>query len=200
MADVDDVIRVACRQEFQGRDDVVNVMHWAIGTMPTPATDAAIMADLGNIISKIYLEVATWISNEVDIIDLSFYNVTDDQPVGVTSWPGPYSGGASAGEALPAQITAMLLLPTNVKRTIGRIYLPVMTEGAQDAGEWVAGVHTDVDTMGSFLLAPTEGDLFGGFYRYGVLKRSTGILHFPTSMRLASQAATQRRRKVGRGS
>lgn len=200
MAEVDDVLRVACRQQYAGVDDQVNVMHWVIGAMPTPATDASIMADIADLISEAFQTIDQYISDNVDAVDMAFYNVTQDEPVGVVAWGGGYSGGTGTGEALPTHDTALVLLPTSVKRRIGRIYLPTMTEGAQGSGAWVAGVVTAVDAFGSYLTTAQVGGVFGGTYRYTVYGRSDGSQSWPTLVRLAPRVAVQRRRKRGRGS
>lgn len=196
----DDIIRVACRQEWDGREDVVNVFHYMAGEILGGATDAQLMVDIGKIVSKQFDEVKSYISGDCGTVDISFYNVTDDSPVGVTDWPGPYSGGTSGGETLPPQITAMLLLPTAVKRRMGRVYLPPMSEASQAGGRWVAGVQTAASAFMSTMLTAQEGDESGTFFRYIVWSRAQGEGSFPTYGRLAAIAATQRRRKSGRGS
>lgn len=200
MTNVGDVIRVACRQKYDGIDDQVNVMHWVIGTLPTPDTDAALMADIGGIISSFFGTIQAQIVNNVTTTDLTFYNVSDDSPIGQTAWPGTYNGGTGSGEGLPLHDSALLLLPTNVKRTIGRIYLPTMLEASQNDGLWVAAVHTAVDAAAGYLLTTQEGPEFGAMIRYAVWKRSASEYVFPTSARLVAQVAVQTRRKRGRGS
>lgn len=198
--DPGDIIRVSCRQRYAGIDDQVNVLHFQITTVPTPNTDAQIMADLGEHISSMFSEISSHISTSVDAVDLTFYNVSNDNPIGVIGWPGPYDGGTASGDSLPSHDTFLLLLPTGLKRTIGRIYLPTMSEASQNGGVPAAGVVTAADTFASYLIGPQVPGGGGTEAFYVVRKRAAGTNHAPTSARLASHMAVQRRRKRGRGS
>lgn len=200
MTGATDIVRVSCRQSFDGVEDQVNVFHFIVQTVPDPNTEANIMADLGDIISTAFEALEGQIVNNVQPVDMTFYNVSDDVPIGVTTWPGPYSGGTGSGEGLPPHDSALVILPVGAKRTQGRIYLPTMLEASQNDGVWVAGVHTAVDAFLSLLLDIQTGTPGGGEYQYGIWKRSNTTMHYPYSGRLSSQVAVQRRRKRGRGS
>lgn len=200
MVAVFDVIRVAARHRYDTTDDQVNVLHFSVHTVPTPNTDANVMADLGALLSNVYTSVQAHIADEVKAIDLSFYNLTQDAPIGQITWPGSYDGGTATGEPLPTHDTALLLMKTSVKRTQGRIFLPTFTEAAQNGSNWTAAVHTAVDAMASMLLIEQVGEEAGGEYQYGIYKRSTGAMVFPTSAILSDIVAVQKRRKRGRGS
>lgn len=200
MVAVFDVIRVAARQSASLVNDQVNVMHFSVHTVPTPNTDAQVMTDIGTIVSTCFAEIESFIPTIIDPIDLTFYNVTTDAPMGQITWPGPYNGGTASGEVLPLHDSALLLMQTSVKRTVGRIYLPTFTEASQNTSQWVAGVVTAVDSFASMLLVDTVPTASNGEYRYGVYKRGTGAMAFPNSARLAKSVAVQTRRKPGRGS
>jgi hypothetical protein len=94
----------------------------------------------------------------------------------------------------------MVLLPTGVKRTIGRIYLPTSPEAAQSGGIPTSAAFTAVDAMASFLIGGVGGDVFNSEFHYVVHSRGSGNQYPALSARLAPFVAVQRRRKRGRGS
>lgn len=195
-----DIIRVAARQRFDATDDIVNVLHFAIEGVPTPNTDASVMQDIAELISEAYALIASKITTRVVAVDLTFYNIDTDSPMGQRTWDPAYTGGTGSGESMPSHDSCLVLLQTAVKRTQGRIYLPPFTEAQQSGGEWVTGVYTAVDAFLSVLIGPWSGGTFTGEYMYGVHKRSSGATAFPNSGRISTLVAVQTRRKLGRGS
>lgn len=194
-----DIIRVACRQETNGSDDVINVFHFAVQLPPTPNTDSALLSDISTHMSQAYSQIETHLSNGLVAVDITVYSVSDDRPIGVSAWGAGYTGGTASGEGLPAADCLLVLFPTSVKRTIGRTYLSPFTEGAQAYGLWNSTVRIAVEDFVAELRA-TNALPNGGEYIYGVYKRSDGLLYEPTSSRSVAVIAYQRRRKPGRGS
>lgn len=193
------ILRVACRQLYGGTDDNVNVFHFGVATIPTPNTDAALLADVAEKMSAAYAELASSLSTSLAATDITVYNVSQDVPHGVTAWGAGYSGGTGSGEGMPHADCMLVLIPTSVKRTVGRIYLSPFTEGAQANGLWNSTVRIAAESFYDTLVDPTA--LTNGLVlQFGIYKRSDGLLYQPASMRTQPRTAYQRRRKPGRGS
>ena len=194
-----DMLRVACSQQTGDSDDNINVFHFGVSLPPTPNTDNALLSDISTKISLIYSQIEGVLSNGLTAVDITVYSVSDDRPIGVTAWGAGYSGGLGSGEGMPAADCLLVLLPTSVKRTIGRVYLSPFTEGGQAFGTWTSTLRTTVQDFIAELLAIDPGPN-GSILNYGVYKRSDGLLYEPTASRTVPIVAYQRRRKPGRGS
>jgi len=193
------ILRVACRQEYIGTDDNINVFHLGVASPPTPNDDAALLSDISTFMGQVYSQIASHLSGGLDAVDITVYNISQDMPHGVTAWGSGYTGGTGAGESMPPADCLLVLVPTSVKRTIGRIYLSPFLEGDQSAGVWNSTVRLAVaDFMGELMSAPTLPN--GSEFQYGVYKRSDGLLYEPASWRSVARTAYQRRRRPGRGS
>lgn len=194
-----DILRVACRQTYDGTEDVINVFHFGVANPPTPNTDAALLADISLFMSVAYDQLESFLSSALEATDITVYNVTDDRPHGVTAWGGGYDGGNAVGEGLPVPDCLLVLYPTSVKRTVGRTYLSPFTESSQAGGRWNSTVRAAVEGFVNALTDTGAGPA-GLELQFGVYKRSTGLLYEISSFRTQEVVAYQRRRKPGRGS
>jgi len=196
---VGDIIRVAARQSWDVTEDVVNVFHFNIVAVPSPNTAAALLEDIGEHLSTAWAEIAPDLTNLLDPVDISVFNVSDDAPIGVGSWGAGYVGGTGSGEAMPPADALLILNSTGVKRRIGRIYLGGTLESQQAGGVWTAGMVADA---GAFNAALTDLTTLsnGTQVQYIVYSRSGGVGSLVVSSRVVRQTAYQLRRKRGRGS
>lgn len=193
-----DVLRCTCRCSFDITEDIINVLHLEVVTAPTPNDDASLLADLSELLGTNYTAIQAEQSTSLDAVDITVYNITDDRPIGVTSW-ATYTGGTSGGEALPPTDALLVLLDTGVKRRQGRIYFGGFTEAQQNAGIWVAGVRTDAAVLAYEMTQPQVlGQL--GQYNLIVWSPTDGDAYPITTIRAQPIVAVQKRRKRGRGS
>jgi hypothetical protein len=196
---VGDILRVAARHTFRSVDDMVNVFHCTTVTVPGPNTNAALLADISEWVSRAYTSVQAHLQNDLVATDIAVFNVSDDSPVGVVSWSGGYSGGTGSGQALPLAVAALALISTTAKRTQGRLYLSGLGEGELNDSLWdatfVAAYAAMIDTI-----VDLDTETNGFQHVYGVWKRSDGQMYAVSSIRIQTIPAYQRRRKPGRGS
>jgi len=195
---LNDIIRVAARHAWAGVDDIINVYHFRVAIVPTPLSDDLLRADLATKLSTTYDDIQANMSNQVDALDITSYNVTQDYPIGVTGWTAPYVGGTGTGESLPQGCGPLVKWLTAVKRTQGRTYMPPVMEGNQDGGSLTLGTVTQYLTFAANLLAGTAGPNGYGFQLI-VYKRSLGVAVTITSAAVSGLIAYQRRRKLGVG-
>lgn len=196
---VGNILRVAARMENNGVDDIINVMHFGVAAVPTPNNDAALLADISEHLSAAYNQIQGFLSNSMQSVDITVYNVSQDIPHGVTAWTTDFNGGSGSGEGMPPADCLLILVPTSVKRTVGRIYVSPLQESAQSGGIWNSTVRAAAEAFYVELVNATPWTN-GAAFQYGVYKRSDGLLYQPASMRTQAQVAYQRRRKPGRGS
>ena len=195
---LNDIVRVAFKQEYGGIDDVVNVMQFKVTTVPGLGGDALFLADVGELAGALWAELESNIPTGLKPVDIEVYNLTDDSPVGIASWSG-YTGGGSSADAMPLADCLLIIAPTTVKRTQGRIYLSPWSEGSQADGIWGAGAQILAEAFYSILSTEFVGSQGYGL-TYGVYSRSGGVLNLPTGFRVQPRTAYQLRRKPGRGS
>lgn len=196
---VGDILRVAVRHKWENVDDIVNVLHFGVATAPTPNDEASLLEDVSEMIGDAWLNIEAHLCNNVSAYDIAVWNVSDDAPVGATSFGAGYAGGTSGGECMPAAAAALVLLNTSVKRTQGRIYLAAFSEGDQVDGEWQGSLIADIGGLVDALRFPGATPN-GTVLQYGVLKRSDGLLYQTNTVRVQPIIAYQLRRKPGRGS
>lgn len=196
---VGDIIRVAARCEWNNTDDVVNTFHFEIFTVPTGGSEAAFMEDLSDHIAISYAFIEGNQNTGLVAADITAFNVTQDAPLGITSWSAFYTGGTSAGEALPAFNAALILWRTNVKNRQGRTFIGGLNETQQNGGFLVSGA---VSALNNFTATIREStDLANGTdIRLVVYSRTTGERSIPTLASVRPIVAIMSRRKPGRGS
>ena len=196
--EVGDILRGSFRQKWDGVDDVVNVYHFLIDVAGT-SDDEDFLAGITQAVNLAYTEVESHLANNLQATVVDWFNVTQDTPLGQRSWGSGYSGGTGTGEALPTTAAALILLPTAKKRTQGRVYLGPFLEAAQSDSRWTGTVLTALADFATQLVLPTTVTN-DGEARYVVYSRAQGDAHIPTSRRIVDIVASQRRRRLGRGS
>lgn len=196
---LNDVVRIAARHKWDTVSDVVNVYYAQVTTVPGLGGDALFMQDVAEWLGLAYSEIQPQISARNLAIDINGYNVTDDAPLPAVSWGAGYDGGSGTGESLPPGNAALVLWRTGVKRTVGKTYLPPMTEGVQADGRITSGTFSAIE---SFIDAMRNNGAMGNGYgmTLGVYKRSGGVMAVITSASPSLVVAYQRRRRQGTGS
>jgi len=196
---IGDVLRVAAIQKFNAIDDVVNVLHFGVTAVPTPNDDATLLSDLASRVGSAWVMMQSQLVNNLEPDNLTVFNVTQDAPVGITSWGGGYTGGTSVGEAIPLFSAALVLLSTAVKRKQGRIYIGGLSEAANNDGELPAGTQTDIaQCVDALMNNGPEPDGWDGTLT--VYSRGSGIPSPITTVRIQPLIARMGSRKPGRGS
>lgn len=194
-----DILRCTLRHKYLGVHDHINVVHLIYDTVATPNTEAAVLEDLGNAFGVAFALAEGLLITRLDAVDIAIYNVTDDTPVGVTSWAGGYTGGTSASEGLPFDDAAVAVFYTGVKRRIGKMYIGGLTESQQDDGQLAGGAISALGDLTAYLLE-MDGGANGGIYKYVVWSRKFDTFSLPTTIHIQPVVAQQERRKPGRGS
>lgn len=196
--DVGDVIEVILNGRFQATDEMVNVFQAEMVTVPLGTA-----AETITWVSEWTIAGMTALVSQVSVLytipTIDVFNLTQQTFLGQFTTT---LGGADAGEALPPQVTALVMARTTTLRVEGRKYLPVFGEAQQVAGRWTAGAQAAMTAFGAVWVDPfidTAGTIGQGVIVTklgGVMTASHNIL----ATRIIIDARTQRRRTVGRGS
>lgn len=194
-----DILRVALRQKWAGTDDMINVIHYRVDTAPAGFAESDVLEDLSDGLSTKWGAIDSHLSDNLEPIDMSVYNITQDQPVGTIGWTTDYNGGAATGDSLPTFCAALIFFPTYVKRRVGRLFIGGLSEAAGSAGFLGSAVVSAMLNFGTSLLSLTGGPN-SGEYTLVVYSRSAGVATVPAFARATNLIAIQQRRKRGRGS
>lgn len=194
-----DLLRIAVRQRWAGTDDIVNVYHYEVFTVPVGGAEEDVLEDLADGLSVNYAILQSSTSDNLDPVDISVYNITQDGPVGVTTFTPDYTGGTATGDSLPTFTAGLIFFPTTVKRRVGRVFIGGLSEATGSAGFLAGATVTVLQTFGTAMLSLSGGPN-NGAYRLVVYSRSNGVFSVPTFARVAPLYAIQQRRKRGRGS
>ena len=191
-----DVVRVTAKMVVAS-EDVVNVYHWQNAGAAT-VSDAAVHAALASAIDTAMTYLLTWIPDTETFTTIESFNVSADAPMVEAPWPTLTVGGAIL-DRMPSQVAALLTFPTGTARSLGKKYLGVFSEGANDAfGQPTAALQAALASYVAEILTTvvvSGEDFVVGHYRYATflfIRWLSGIVELVWS--------TQRRRKKGSGS
>lgn len=193
---VGDVVQITARLRYGGVDAIENIFY--VRHEGTAAVDAAtFITQAGLYMESCYTTLQLDLSDDVQYEDITYYNVTQDYPMGQEEWPSLTAGTATV-DATATQVAFQVNFTTQIKRTQGRKYIGVLTEASVNAGGIVA--PTTVTALKNFALAVLSNFSVGAeSFEVGHVKASTGAWIPWIGYSVPLLVATQRRRKQGVG-
>lgn len=194
-----DILRVAAKQLWNGIDDHVNVFHLEVVTPPSPNSDAAALQDISELVADAFSNLAGDFCNNLSADVIQVYNITQDRPIGVTSWDAAYTGGTGSADCMPPDDAVLVLLDTGVKRRQGRMNFSAITEANQADGHWLAGVRSNAAVVPGVMLVPFASTN-GGVFVLVVWSKTDGVAYPIFTIRAQELVADMPSRKAGRGS
>jgi len=191
-----DIMRVTCKFSAAS-NQIQNVFHaqW-LGTVPV--SDGGMLTQLANRLDTIYKLIDDYLTDDMSADTIDAWNVTQDYPMGVTTWP-TLTGGLGTGAVTSWQSCALLLLYTAAPRSQGRKYLGILTEAAiTNASELESLAGLAVLQFGIDLLVPVPaGD---GYVNFGTYRKEPFRFAPFTTPGVSTVVRSQNRRQPGRGS
>ena len=149
-----DVLRVAARLSSGTATDVVNVFHFKL-VAAAPIPDNTIGSECGDNLEAIYTPLVAHIPTTVTFEDINVFNVTQDRPLGVFTWPTLLTGNKGVDHKMPAQLSAMVRFPTGYSKSWGRKFFGPFSEAANtENGTIEAALLTVLGTVALEVLAP----------------------------------------------
>lgn len=196
---VNDVIRVTARLEWNGAVDVQNTFT-ARCSAAGGVTDSNAKADLAEWVDDIYTALNSIMPTSLDYIDIDFFNITQDVPMGVDFWPTLTVGGGGTDEVAATGVAYVITAFTNVVRVHGRKFFgPVISGGIVD-GVFSSGVMTALASAMAIWIAPFNGGTSGEPWVPGVWSRALSLFRAFRDVVVRNIPGYQRRRKQGVGS
>jgi hypothetical protein len=191
-----DVIRTAAKALGPQGQQIVNVFYHQCVAGEYPAIEADIMEMIAEYLDDMYTPLEGEMPSTLTADALEFYNVTQEKPLGSLPWPS-WEGGTSIGDHLPEGVAACITASTAVKRVLPKKFLGVLMEGDQTAGNWGAGLLTDLALFAAAWIA----NITSGPYvlQPGTWRRLLEVFVPLTGAVVKSICSYQRRRKPGVG-
>lgn len=190
-----DILRCTAEMTNDG-EAMQNVYHFVYQNTIS-VDDVFVAIDLASIMDDQYTIINPYIGNDVAYIQVRMKNVTQNLLMPTRIWPTLVQGQA-LNPLLPMQAAAEIILPTNVPRVLGRVFLGGWTEDANADSKITTPPHNLIETFGSNLLNPFPKP--NGPYQYAIYRRALGTTVFPSTSRVPIDWRTQRRRRRGVGS
>lgn len=199
MPGLGDDFEAAVVHRFNGVDEQINVWAFNVGVAGT-GSQGDFEDDLIEFLTAVYQEIESDISDKIVVEELRWRNITDDGPTQFVPWHGPYVGGTGSGDALPPQVSALMLLRTGVKGVQGRKYMPAYTEPTQSGGLLTTAALGRLQAAAAVAIGPWSMTITGMQINAIVWSRSHGQAYDVAAIQARQRLAIQRRRAVGRGS
>jgi hypothetical protein len=194
-----DIIRVTCQWErATGGDIQQNVYHLQCSFFG-PEDDQDVGTAIENTLDDAYGELLAWIPDDLLFETIECWNLTQDRPMFVHSWPTQTAGECEATAPLAAQCSPLVLFDTVTARSEGKKYLPTPCYSALAAwGTVGSALQTG---MAAFAAAVLEGFTIDELAALVPGNWSTLYTRFApwVSAVVSAVARTQRRRVTGTG-
>lgn len=195
---LNDVVRIAARMKYADVDDIVNVYHYKLTSTTAGPGDSVAMNALADQLEDIYTPILGLMTTDTKFEDITFYNVTQDRPMGVLAWP-TLTQGSGTGDGLPPGCAALITSYTATKRTYGRKFFGVIEETEQADGILTSAAQTSLATAAAELLDLVVVAAISTFTP-GTYRPDTGTFAPFIEAVVRAAIAYQRRRKAGVGS
>jgi hypothetical protein len=191
-----DILRAVAKMSF-GASDVQNVYHIKCDVITDPG-DTSVLAAVIDALNTAYDYIDTLINDDISFDTIGLWNVTTETFIGEDDWSTLTAGGGT-GTNLPVQCSPMVLFNTNVNRSQGRKFLPIVATGSLTAdGVCNSTLLTALGGFATYLLNGITGTGWSGAYG----NWNPDLLRFVewATAYVSQTLKTQRRRYVGSGS
>lgn len=198
-----DVYRVAAQLlTVVGSDEQVNVFHYQ--QVGGGQDESDVVSDMDARLGGLYSAINAHVTEGLRYVGAEIDNVTKGTKAGfATDWAAALGTGDAVDEALPPQVTALILGRTLKLRVQGRKYLPLFTEAANLAGNWAPAVMISLGEFADLYVTFFVGGS-GNSYSPGTMGRSPsgGLGDFTSFVesKVIAQARTQKSRYFAAGS
>lgn len=190
-----DVIRIVAKMLYAG-GDIQNTYH--VRNLGGTVDGDDFMDSMADKLDDAYAEINDDISPLQSYDEIEFFNVTQDEPLGVRDWP-VLTVGEGVTETLPLQNAGLVLFGTAVARSQGRKFLGALVEATNTGG---GAVSTAFQTAMAAYAAELLDDLVVGVGTFAMGNWNAAKDRFADwiSASIRTRLFTQRRRVAGVGS
>lgn len=191
-----DVITITAKmiQAGQAVRNVFQVIHAGVSSV----AESAVYTALSDWLDDAYGVLQPGLTDELSFETIEAVNTTQGTPIDEAAWPTLTVGGASANQAEPLQVAALVRFPTNYLGSQGRKYIGGLTEGQlEDNGIVSTGTLGGLATFGADVVAGFA--VTGNDFVPGVDNPTLARFAAFTGAIVNDVVSTQRRRKQGVG-
>lgn len=194
--EVNDIIRITCKQMIDGVNEVVGVFHHKCLVTNT-GDDDAFMAVVAIIFDGYYTDINPEITDRLSYINIEGQNVTADRLLPAKAWPVLTVGG-TASEMLPETVAACVFFRSTRPKTRASKFFAGYTEASNVGGVLSVAAQNSLQDIGDALVLGYTAN--GASMQYGAYNAEfdrftpVNVAIVPTRWR------TQRRRRFGVGS
>jgi hypothetical protein len=175
-------------------ENVYHLKYLGAGSL----TDEQVHAQAAAWIDGCYANLVALQTTAHDYDVIQTFNVTQGQPMDLSTWPTLTSGTATGTQALPLQCAALVRFPTKTAKSQGRKFVAGMTEEEHaGGGVWSSALQTALAAFAADVLAGFDivlQDFIPGNYNSALVSFRPWIEAIVNEV-----VATQRRRNYGIG-
>lgn len=194
-----DIARVTCVMDIDG-SSVQSVWHIMADGID-PSNDADSLDEFAARLDAAYDEMIGKFTASYDFDWIQAFNVIEDSPMGLVSWPTLVTG-SDVTDDMPPAVAYNVLFPTDTARSQGRKFLgPFGTTARSAEGHPSAALITAATAFRAVIMDPwlfANGVLLFGNYRYPV-DEVPGLFSRWTASKNGSYFRQNRRRYPDRG-
>jgi hypothetical protein len=194
---IEDTIRATVCMLGPSNQALQNVFYYQYGGVSAEDDDVVMQVIRDHLEDNLYTEINPHIDHLCTYVEIMFYNVTKDNPMGILPFDTLVTGGEGTSQGLPSGVAACVTASTNVKKCKPKKYFGVLTESATSDGEWGNAEMIHLATVAEQWLEPVVTIL-------GLLIPATWSKVLQSAVPLVgavvrSVCSYQRRRKAGVG-
>ena len=192
-----DLIKGTVTMQYNGVDKFLSTYNCFI-TGGGGTSDDDFMSDFQTVMYSAYGYIDDIQSDNVAYLECQFYNETQERPMGTYPWDSTPAGVLSA-EALPLQCQGLALFHTFTKRSVGKRFIPGLTEAAVTGGQTLVTAAQTAIWNFTQVLITTKSTVLDTEWKMGNY-RPVGTYFIGWESGTARAGIyTQRRRRLGVG-
>lgn len=198
-----ETVRVVCRMQLFGNDDIVNVYHYEHGG-GTDVLEDDFMVSVEDAMNIAYALIAEDLTDNQTLTDIKADKVAFSggelitvAPVGIVAWNGA-GQPTNPAEFMPPGVAGIVNFTTGVSGVVGRKYIGIPGEVSVGNGNLSSGFLSGLSDYAAVVLAGFSVGFIP--FNFGVMSTRLSAFAGCTDAIIRSQAGYQRRRTIGRGS
>jgi hypothetical protein len=196
---VGDTIRATARLKWAGAVDVQNVFTCQLAT-GTTVDDEDAKEDLAAYLEAMYGLINPVFPTNLAYIDIDYFNLSTDTPMGQLAWPVLTAGSSGDTEISASGVCLVTTAFSFIVRKHGRKFWGPLSEAAITAGEITSVLMITAGTLLATWLTPFAGVTSGETWRPGIWSRAESVFHVFRDAVCRNVPGYQRRRRAGVGS